>query len=222
MAATCPNGHTSDTDDYCDTCGARIGAASPVAVAAAPAAVEEDGPGEPCPECGAARIGQAMFCEGCGYDFATAKARRPPASEEAIEGAPALEVVVTADRAYFDRIAAEGVEFPAYFPSRTFALRSGEITIGRPSASRGIQPEIDLSGPPLDPAVSHLQAILIRDDRGLYSLIDPGSSNGISINDDPMPIPPNEPMQVRAGDRIHVGAWTTLTLRAAGGDPRDD
>jgi hypothetical protein len=29
-------------------------------------------------------------------------------------------------------------------------------------------------------------------------------------------------MQVRAGDRIHVGAWTTLTLRAAGGDPRDD
>jgi FHA domain-containing protein len=221
MLATCPNGHRSETADYCDTCGARIGAASSVAVAAAPAAAEEDGPGEPCPECGAARIGEALFCEGCGYDFAAAKARRPAAPQQPIEGAPALEVVVTANRAYFDRMAAEGLEFPAFCPPRTFALESDEITIGRPSPSRGIQPEIDLSGPPLDPAVSHLQAIIIRDDRGLYSLIDPGSSNGISINDDPMPIPPNEPIQVRPGDRIHVGAWTTLTLRAAGGDGTD-
>jgi hypothetical protein len=217
MAVTCPAGHSSETDDYCDTCGTPIAAAASGSVAAAQPAAEGDAPGEPCPECGAQRMGDAVFCEGCGYNFVARTGTAAPASGQQGEQAPVLEVVVTADRVYFDQLATDGLEFPPYCPTRTFALDRGEVAIGRRSASRGIQPEIDLSGPPLDPAVSHLQAILTRDDRGAYSLVDPGSSNGTSINDDPTPIPANRPIPVGAGDRIHVGAWTTLTLRVAGG-----
>jgi hypothetical protein len=218
MATTCPNGHASATDDYCDTCGARIGAAASGPVQPG-AAVADDAPGEPCPECGAARMGAAPFCECCGYDFVAGERRT--AAPEAL-AAPVLEAVVTADRDYFERVGPEGLEFPPYCPARTFPLDRDRVTIGRHSESRGTRPEIDLSGPPLDPAVSHLHAILIREDGGTYSLVDPGSSNGTSINEDLTPIPANEPTRVSAGDRIHIGAWTTLTLRAAGRDGADD
>jgi len=38
MSAVCPNGHTSEADDYCDTCGSPIDASAQPAAAAAPAA----------------------------------------------------------------------------------------------------------------------------------------------------------------------------------------
>lgn len=71
--ATCSLGHQSASDDFCDVCGGLI--------TAAPTLVSEQGsvlpgsgttvtPGEPCPRCGTARIGQ--FCESCGYDYTVA------------------------------------------------------------------------------------------------------------------------------------------------------
>jgi FHA domain-containing protein len=74
--ATCPSGHASTSDDFCDVCGVLIGAAPSLAPDRAPdeAAAAPDGagtaPGEPCPRCGIARAGQ--FCESCGYDFTLA------------------------------------------------------------------------------------------------------------------------------------------------------
>ena len=80
--ATCPSGHQSASDDFCDVCGVLIGAAPSLAPEGA---AEGAGPGtsagvtvggaglvpeEPCPRCGAPRAGQ--FCESCGYDFALA------------------------------------------------------------------------------------------------------------------------------------------------------
>ena len=68
--------------------------------------------------------------------------------------------VVTADRAYFDSVVAAGgpdaatLEFPVYCPERRFRLSGSEVRIGRRSASRGLEPEIDLTGPPTDPGVS--------------------------------------------------------------------
>jgi hypothetical protein len=101
---TCPDGHTSQSADYCDVCGLPIqapsggaGAGGPAAAAsaagaAAPAAPSPsptspltlDSPGSPpsaggrtCPNCGTGNPAGALFCENCGYDFTTGQLPRP-------------------------------------------------------------------------------------------------------------------------------------------------
>jgi len=126
--------------------------------------------------------------------------------------------VVTADRDYFETIIAQSgpdaatITFPAVCPERRIQLTGGQVLIGRHSASRGLNPHIDLSGPPEDPGVSRLHAVLQLTTDGGWTITDPGSTNGVTINDDTQPIEVNVPVQLRPGDRIHVGAWTTLTL----------
>jgi hypothetical protein len=240
MSTTCPNGHLSTTADYCDQCGARLtvvpSPASPAAEAtsgdasSAPHSVADEAPAptapspliEPCPDCNAPRVGSDKFCEGCGYDFTTGKssehsASSPDAADPAQSPPPTSphwEAVVSADRDYFERVAVDEVGFPAHCPARKFILGQPEINIGRRSPSRGIAPEMDLAGPPEDPAISHLHAILVLQDDGSYSLVDPGSINGTTLNDDPAPIATNTPVPLADGDRIHIGAWTTVTIRS--------
>jgi pSer/pThr/pTyr-binding forkhead associated (FHA) protein len=127
--------------------------------------------------------------------------------------------VVTADRAYFDSVIAEGgpdaasIEFPGYCPERRFRLTGREMRIGRRSVSRGLEPEIDLTGPPTDPGVSHLHAVLIPEPDGTWAVLDPGSSNGTIVNGNEIVAGVRVPLH--DGDRICVGAWTVLTLQAA-------
>jgi hypothetical protein len=124
--------------------------------------------------------------------------------------------VVTADRAYFDAIQAAGgpdaasIAFPAYCPQRRFRLAGSEVRIGRHSVSSGIDPEIDLSVPPADPGVSRLHAVLLKAADGTWSVIDPGSANGTAVNGSE--IPHGQPVPLRDGDRIHLGAWTELRV----------
>ena len=126
--------------------------------------------------------------------------------------------VVTADRAYFDSVlAAEGpdagtLQFPAYCPERRFRLSGPEMRIGRRSVSRGLEPEIDLTGPPADPGISHLHAVLIAQPDGNWAVVDPGSSNGTQVNDGS--ITTGVPVPLHDGDRICLGAWTVLTIQA--------
>ena len=129
--------------------------------------------------------------------------------------------MVSADRTYFDAVAAAGPDagqltFPPYCPLRTFALAGEQIRVGRRSVSRGIAPEIDLTGPPLDPGISHLHVLLNRMPDGSWQLVDPGSANGTRINDGSDAVATNEPVALADGDRIHIGAWTTITLRKGG------
>jgi predicted component of type VI protein secretion system len=123
------------------------------------------------------------------------------------------EALVEADREYFERATAEEIDFPSHYPPRRFALDVPQVNVGRHSEARGTQPQIDLSGAPEDPAISHLHAILLRQDDGSYAVMDPGSSNGTTLNDDPTPITPNTHVPLVDGDRIHIGAWTTITIR---------
>jgi pSer/pThr/pTyr-binding forkhead associated (FHA) protein len=124
--------------------------------------------------------------------------------------------VVTADRVYFDRIVAGvGVDaselsFPAYCPERQFRLSGTEVRVGRRSVSRGIHPEIDLTGPPADPGVSRLHALLVAGPDGTWSVVDTGSENGTLVNGNT--IPANQAVALHDGDRIHLGAWTALTI----------
>ena len=48
---------------------------------------------------------------------------------------------------------------------------------------------------------------------GACVLRDLGSTNGTFLGDEPAPIPPHTDMPLADGDRIHVGAWTTITVR---------
>ena len=217
MSVVCPRGHESQATDYCDQCGALIAGGSPgggtgglsaAEITAVLPVVEEvdTSPAarrEPCPACGAARSGEDRYCESCGYDF-----HGPPP-------APAgWEAIVSADRAQFDRLAVDGVPFPADYSERRFALGDGESRIGR---SRGHPeeraPEIDLAAAPVDPGVSRLHAMLERRADGGIVVRDLGSTNGTMVNDDPKPIAPHTAIPLADGDRVRVGAWTTITVR---------
>jgi pSer/pThr/pTyr-binding forkhead associated (FHA) protein len=126
--------------------------------------------------------------------------------------------VVTADRDYYDSVlaasdgAAADIVFPPYCPERRFPLDGSEIRVGRRSVTRGIEPEIDLTGPPADPGISRLHIVLLRGQDGTWSAVDPGSENGTLVNG--TEIPENRPVPLHDGDRIHLGAWTQLTITA--------
>jgi pSer/pThr/pTyr-binding forkhead associated (FHA) protein len=87
------------------------------------------------------------------------------------------------------------------------------MRVGRRSVSRGLEPEIDLTGPPTDPGVSHLHAVLIVDADGRWAVLDPGSSNGTQVNGSDIASGVRVPLH--DGDRICVGAWTVLTIQGA-------
>jgi FHA domain len=128
-------------------------------------------------------------------------------------------VVVTADRAYFDATIAERdpgeepIEFPADYPEFAFELSGAQMRIGRRSVSRGLKPEIDLAGPPTDPGISHLHAVLIAQQDGTWAVLDTGSSNGTQVNG--RELVSGQPAPLRGGDSICLGAWTKLTIRSA-------
>jgi FHA domain len=232
---TCPAGHDSESTDFCDVCGMRVDRpaqasapvpapaaqdrAGPAQAAPAPAAPAQAGPGQADP--GRPAAGPGGVAAAPGY-VATApgQAVAGPGGSAAPGAAATAEwtAVVTADRAYFDSvIAASGpdaaaVQFPAYCPERRFRLLGPEMRIGRRSPSRGLEPEIDLTGPPADPGVSHLHAVLIFDQDGGWTVFDPGSANGTLVNGREMAA--GSRLRLRDGDHICVGAWTRLTIRA--------
>ena len=127
--------------------------------------------------------------------------------------------MVTADRAYYDSVQGAGgpdaaaIGFPAYCPERRFRLAGAEVRVGRRSESRGLHPEIDLTGPPADPGVSRLHVVLVAAPDGSWSAVDPGSANGTLVNGDE--IPAGKTVPLRDGDVIHLGAWTALRLTRA-------
>jgi hypothetical protein len=125
-------------------------------------------------------------------------------------------VVVTADRVYYDRMQAMqarmgwSLTFPDYISERRFLLTGKQMRIGRRSAARSLEPEIDLSAPPADPGISRLHALLIPAPDGTWAVLDPGSANGTLVNG--REIAHGDLIPLRAGDRINLGAWTAITV----------
>ena len=201
----CPQCGADRPGQFCEACGYSFasGLPAPGAATVAPAQVAQ-GQAEPAP----------------GYIATVPSQVTEAPGESATTGAAATAewtAVVTADRSYFDRvIAASGpdaaaVQFPAYCPERRFRLFGPEMRIGRRSPSRGLEPEIDLTGPPTDPGVSHLHAVLISEQDGGWAVFDPGSANGTLVNGREMAA--GSRVRLHDGDRICVGAWTMLTIQ---------
>lgn len=127
--------------------------------------------------------------------------------------------VIGPDREYFRAMMqrsgpeATGLNLPAYSPEQQLSLSGNQITIGRRRHSTGESPDIDLSVPPEDPGVSHQHAVLVHQPDGTWSVVDQNSTNGTTLNGAEDPIQPYVPVPLKDGDRVHVGAWTTITIR---------
>ncbi|HVM64749.1 MAG TPA: FHA domain-containing protein [Acidimicrobiales bacterium] len=209
MTPRCRHGHDSAATDYCDVCGtpldigpARDDAPSDLGEAvtdevkpqAAPVATEW------CPRCGAPRVEGARYCEADGHDF--------------LRAAVSWHVEVRADRWQWESVAPDDVPFPGDYAPRTIALEGDEVLIGRGPTSPAAQ-VIDLGGTPEDKAISRHHAVLRRTEDGTYRLVDCGSTNGTSVNHSAELLAPHVGVDLADGDQIHLGAWTTITVRAS-------
>jgi hypothetical protein len=233
----CPNGHQSQDPEWCDTCGARLGAApapvptgQPPDSSAAPARpATPTTPAIDCPHCGTPNEAGALFCEGCGYDFTTGQA--PPSTEPtgAVEAsepppAPAAQgwvVVVEVDPAWYE-LKGQLADHPCPpVSSSTIALTASTALIGRTSQSKQLHPEIALDG---DTGVSRRHAQLVCAADGSWTVVDLGSSNGTYVvpageapSHDVEALPVGIPRALADRDAIYLGAWTKLTVRGPGG-----
>jgi hypothetical protein len=219
-AESCPQCGTARLGQFCEACGFDFAAGQiQPSWAFHPAALVPDGvaAGRAVPD--------GAILGGAGVDGAAgglAAAGDPgPGSGAVLDsssfGRTRWIGVAAADRGYFESVVRAGgpdvatLEFPRYCPERRFRLTGREMRIGRRSTSRGIDPEIDLTGPPTDPGVSHLHAVLLAEPDGGWAVLDPGSANGTLVNW--REIAPGERVSLREGDRVYLGAWTVLTIR---------
>ncbi len=239
--STCPNGHQSESSDYCDTCGVPI--AEGASSAPAPDAQPDPGPpdqGPPttapdvpapqtCPNCDAVNTPTALFCEACGYDFTTGSMPRPPDPVQTATATPApaqptslstpipLEWVVElwVDPDWY---AAQESDDPCPSPGLPVVvpLRAQSVLVGRPSVSRNIHPDVDCSS---DTGVSRRQAQLTTDGQRWW-VEDLQSSNGTYVGpaSGPLPtspLPPGQRRELGDDDRVYLGTWTRLVVRRA-------
>jgi hypothetical protein len=207
--AVCPECQSPQAGRFCEVCGYDFIMAKIGGVGAAPTVPPE--PSEPAVPSPAATPDETL------PSAAVAGSSTSDAASAAT--ASGWRLTVRSDADYHARMDAqrepdtEAIPFPAFCPERRFALSGTQALIGRRSRSRGIEPEIDLSGPPGDPAVSHAHALLVTQPDGTWAVVDLESANGTYVNDGVDPIESNAPIALADGDRVHVGSWTTITVQ---------
>lgn len=241
MPSTCPAGHSSTADDYCDVCGVPIpagaqgvDAAAPSTATSAPAAPE----GLSCPNCAVANLPEALFCEACGYDFTTGTMPRSAGGDAGAGGDAANEAAdATAQQApvgsgvewvaevWIDPDWYEAQESPDALPSPglpdVVPLVATSVLVGRTSRSRNITPDIDCES---DTGISRRQAQLTTDGSRWW-VEDLESANGtfVAPASGPLPedpIPVGRKTELDSDDRIYLGAWTRIVIRRATDDEK--
>jgi hypothetical protein len=188
-----------------------------------------------CPSCGLVNTADALFCEGCGYDFTTGTMPRQGGSGGALDlgdgsGQPAAEqsppqvappiAVEWVAEVWVDPdwYAVQESEEQCPSPGLPVVVPLGarSLLIGRTSKSRNIHPEIECAS---DTGVSRRQAQLTTDGQRWW-VEDLQSSNGTYVGaaSAPLPsdpLPPGQRRELAADDRIYVGAWTCIVVRRA-------
>ncbi len=199
----CANNHESQTGDFCSICGAELTPQAPPAArpTSDPAAVAA----EQCPDCGTVREFRSQaFCEACGHNFRTGAAGVVPPPSPA---APARARWVVTVRADANLYGTPNPDTPVGTPPRVFTLFDDQTLVGRPAA--GVRTPVPVAD---DPGVSRRQAVLVRRDDGTLAVRDLGSANGTTVNGHA--VTPGVDTPLADGDRIAVGAWTVLTVKA--------
>ncbi len=148
-AVVCPNGHPSQSTDYCDVCGEPIGAAAAPAASPASGSTPAPGSGTPapattCPNCGSPAPGGALFCENCGYDFTTGSLPDPVEPPSALSLDPPS-----------GRTAASAATPSPLAPPTPPTAGSGATPPPLPSATSAAGPSAD---PSTDPGAAPLTA----------------------------------------------------------------
>jgi hypothetical protein len=226
-AETCPRCGTPRTGQFCESCGFNYQGPRFVPPGSPPPAP----PGSPSPVAAVPPTSVAPPVPSDPPAPSAESAPSPPSARSApsVPSGPASPsmssfpypqatwtAVVGADRAYYERVQAvtgpEGaaVAFPSYCAERRFQLVGNQMRIGRRSVSRGLAPEIDLTGPPADPGISRLHAVLIAVPDGSWAVLDPGSANGTLVNGAEIGV--GDQVALHDGDRINLGAWTAITV----------
>ena len=198
---TCLKGCASTETDYCSVCGLKMTPAvapPPKVRPAAPTA-------ELCPDCGAARVEKAKFCELCRFNFVTRESSTPSISAliGSSSSAPASTPAPGAWEVEVRSVAPEAL--PVVLG--TFPLDVAELLIGRRSDTRDIHPEIPIEG---DAAVSHRHAKLLRLADGGFAVTDLGSSNGSKLND--AELKPGVRTPLKHGDELRIGRHTLIKI----------
>jgi hypothetical protein len=228
-ARPCPNCGTGRSGQFCEACGFDFNSgrapSRPAPIHSEPTisapVIRRRGSSQPTPS-QPAPSQPAPSSPAPGPSPALVSSRTSPYPAGLSPAAPDVvtwSAVVQSDRAYYEAVVAAGgagaatIKFPEYCPERRFQLTGPQMRIGRISPSRGFEPEIDLTGPPTDPGVSRLHAVLIPEADGTWAILDPGSENGTHVNE--IEIATDQRVRLRDGDRVYLGAWTVLTIHAS-------
>jgi len=189
-------------------------AAPPLAEPAAPARTEPPAPVAAAPAPAARAVPASAAAAAPAFAASSGPAAPPTRPIPAL--AVAWTVLIASDRAYYDMMKSvrdqrgPDVAFPVHPAQRRIRLTGDQMRIGRRSATRELEPEIDLAEQPVDPGVSRLHAVLLATPDGNWSILDPGSANGTLLNG--REIPAGERIPLHEGDRINLGAWTVISM----------
>lgn len=232
---TCPAGHESTDAEWCDTCGAPIGAAGtgsagtgdpgtpaePIPSTGGQATTPVDADPEICPNCQTLNPPDNLFCEACGYDFTTGEKPpqpeplAPPTTPPVVEG-PAWVVVVEVSPEWYALKGSLADQPCPPASTSTIPLSGHTSLVGRTSQSKGIRPEVPLDQ---DTGVSRRHAQFVRDGQHM-TVVDLSSTNGTFVvyrgeqpTDDTPATSPGVVTAIDDGDCVYLGAWTRLTLR---------
>ncbi|MGC0422816.1 FHA domain-containing protein [Embleya sp. AB8] len=235
----CPVGHQSTAADYCDECGRTMpGAGDPPPdglVGSDPTGAPPLGEVLICRFCATEYTADDQFCEGCGHENPQpgGPVGGPPEVEpKIVEHDPIIGTLppesdtrtswtarVIPDHDYFLRVLewdgpdAQNMRFPHEQEPWTLELTGESMRVGRRNSSTtSAPPEIPIG----DPGVSRRHAMLLRCGDGTWEVMDLGSANGTTINSGYDRVG-RDPVHLKDGDRVHVGAWTTLEIRRVDG-----